>query len=157
MKKTLEISYRMAAVDPASPIALLLALYDTLVGNLYRAAAAIRAGDIDVRCAQLSHAYLVLGQLESWLDYAHDQRLSESLATFYAHLRTQMLKASIARDASVMDNLVPLVLQIRATWQQREEGLDKHRQLPDEDGARPVYRTSTASSTNAGVALSQTA
>lgn len=156
MRKTLELSYRIAAVDSASPIALLLALYDTLAGDLCRSADAIRCSNIELRCAQLSHAYLVLGQLESWLDADLDSRLSKSLAIFYAHLRAKMMEASIKQSAAVIDALVPLVLQVRSSWQQREVELQALHTAP-EPGTQLVYSSTHVSSTNADLALSQTA
>ena len=156
MKKTLEISYRIAAVDSGSPIALLLALYDTLAGDLCRSADAIRSSDIELRCAQLSHAYLVLGQLESWLDTDRDSRLSKSLGTFYAYLRAKMLEASIKQAAAAIDVLVPLVLQIRSSWQQRQAELQALHVTP-ESAAQRSYSSTNISSANVGLALSQTA
>ena len=60
-----EMSYRKTAVEGASPIGLIIALFDTLVGNLRRAATALRDNDIETRCKELNHAALVLGRLES--------------------------------------------------------------------------------------------
>ncbi len=123
MNRRTELSYRIAAVDASDPIGLLLALYDTLSGNLRRAAAAQRDGDIGRRCSELNHAYMVLGQLESWADQDRDKRLTESLAIFYAYIRDRMFSASLSQSASGFDALVEMVSQVRTTWQQRATSL----------------------------------
>jgi flagellin-specific chaperone FliS len=63
-----ELSYRRSAIEGASPIGLMIALFDTLVGDLRRAAFALRKNDIETRCRELNHATLVLGQLNEWID-----------------------------------------------------------------------------------------
>ena len=82
-----ELSYRKSAIEGASSIGLIIALFDTLAGDLRRAAAAIRKNDIEERCKQLDHASLVLGQLESWVDLEKGGDSAQFLAQFYAYLR----------------------------------------------------------------------
>ncbi len=149
MTSTMELSYRIAAVDTGSPIGLLLALYDTLSGNLRRAAIAIRSQEIERRCAELSHAYVILGQLESWVDPDRDHQLAESLTLFYAYLRAQMLQASLAQSASTLDALIALVVQVRTAWQQREATLTS--------SSTPLHDTTSQPADSNRVALSQTA
>ncbi len=120
MQNNTELSYRIAAIDSASPIGLLLALYDTLCGDLRRAAVALRANDIEMRCAELNHAYMVLGQLQSWIDPEDGNMLAASLTAFYSHLRSRMLTASLQQSAPVLEALIPLVLQVRTAWQQKD-------------------------------------
>lgn len=56
-----DLAYRQSAAVGASGFGILLALYDTLVGNLRRAAAAQRAGALDLRAKELKHAFVVVG------------------------------------------------------------------------------------------------
>ena len=119
-EQQMQLSYRRTALSGASSIGLVIALCDTLSGNLRRAVAAIVRGDIGKRCAELNHAFLVVGQLESMIDKQPGDPLADSLATFYAYLRSKMLEASIQQSASVLEAQIDLVLQIRAAWQQRE-------------------------------------
>ena len=77
-----ELSYRKSAIEGASSIGLIIALFDTLAGDLRRAAAAIRKNDIEKRCKELDHASLVLGQLESWVDMDKGGESAQTLASF---------------------------------------------------------------------------
>ena len=85
------LSYRKSSVEGASPIGLVIALYDTLSGDLSRAAEALRNDDIEARCRQLNHATLVLGQLEDWIDLPNGGDLAVNLKAFYAYLRARLL------------------------------------------------------------------
>lgn len=120
MQTRMELMYRRTAAEGASQIGLILALYDTLTGDLQRAAAAVRESNIEQRCAELHHAFMVMGRLESWVESGSDDPLAKSLVTFYGYLRAKMMEASLKQSASMLDNLVELVVQVRSAWQQRE-------------------------------------
>jgi flagellar protein FliS len=113
-------SYRQSSIEGASPIGLVIALFDRLTADLRRAVEALRKDDIEARCAELHHAALVLGQLEDWLDHKNGEELSKSLSTFYGYLRAKMLQASIQKSVPLLEEQIALILQIRAAWQQRE-------------------------------------
>lgn len=154
MTSKIERSYRIAAADTDSTFGLMLALYDTLSGNLRRAATALRSQDIERRCSELSHAYLVIGQLESWIDHDTDRQLSESLTLFYAHLRAQMLQASLTQSAPALEALMALVVQVRTAWQQREADMQQGKVgLPE----KSVYDRASQRSEDRRMAVSQTA
>jgi len=114
---TTELSYRKLAVHGASPIGLMIVLFDTLAGDLRRAADALRKNDIEARCKELNHAALVLGQLESWLDWEKGGEAARSLATFYARLRARMMEASIKKSAAILDTQIEMLLGVRSAWQ----------------------------------------
>ena len=112
-----ELSYRKSAIEGASSIGLIIALFDTLAGDLRRASAAIRKGDIEKRCKELDHASLVLGQLESWVDREKGGDSAQTLAQFYGYLRAQMMEASVSQSAAVLDAQIEMILHVRSAWQ----------------------------------------
>jgi flagellar secretion chaperone FliS len=120
MSQSNELSYRESAIEGASPIGLVIALYDTLWGDLRRAAAAIRENDIEKRCRELNHAALVLGQLENWIDLKNGGELAKNLTQLYAYLRAKMMEASIAKSATMLEAQMELILHVRTSWQQRD-------------------------------------
>ena len=109
--------YRNSAIVGASPIGLMIALFDRLAADLRRAAEAIRKGDIETRCAEINHGFLVLGQLESWLDRENGGESARQLATFYAHLRGKMMQASLSQSASLLEQQIEALIHIRSSWQ----------------------------------------
>src|ERR1700751_2014626 len=123
-----ELSYRKSAIEGASSIGLIIVIFDTLAGDLRRAAAAIRKNDIEKRCRELDHACLVLGQLESWVDMEKGGDSARSLSHFYAYLRATMMEASVPQSASVLDTQIETILQVRSAWQK----LDNAQQGPSE-------------------------
>ena len=115
---TTEMSYRRLAIQGASPIGLMIALFDRLAGDLRRAAAALRKNDIETRCKELNHAFLVLGQLENWVDVANGGESAQTLSRFYAYLRAKMLEAGASKSAKLLEMQVDMILLVRSSWQQ---------------------------------------
>ena len=116
-----EMAYRKTAVEGASSIGLTIALYDTLAGDLRRAADAMRAGNIELRCRELNHALIVLGYLESWVDLANGKELAGSLTGFYKYLRAKMMEGQLKQSAEIIDEQMKLVLEVRGSWQHLDQ------------------------------------
>ena len=115
---TTEMSYRQSAIHGASPIGLMIALFDRLAGDLRRAAAALRKNDIETRCNELNHALLVLGQLQNWVDVKNGGESAQKLSRFYAYLRAKILEASAAKSARILEMQIDMILLVRTSWQQ---------------------------------------
>jgi flagellar secretion chaperone FliS len=112
-----EVSYRRLAVEGASPIGLLVALIDQLISDLRQAATALHNNDIEVRCRELNHAALVVGQLESWVDRKNGGDNAELLLRFYSMIRAKMMEASIKKSAQVLEKLIEEMARVRTSWQ----------------------------------------
>jgi flagellar protein FliS len=112
------LSYRKSAIEGASSIGLMIALFDTLVGDFRRAADALRKSDIETRCRELNHATLVLGQLENWLDIKSGGESAATLARFYAYLRAKMMQAAVTQSATLLEAQIDMILHVRSAWQQ---------------------------------------
>jgi flagellar secretion chaperone FliS len=115
---TTELSYRKSAIAGASPIGLLVVLLDTLVGDFRRAASSIRKDDIELRCRELNHAALVLGQLEDWIDLKSGGESAQTLSRFYAYLRSKMMEAAGSKSAKLLEAQIDMILHVRSAWQQ---------------------------------------
>jgi flagellar protein FliS len=136
---TTELSYRKSAIEGASTIGLMIALFDTLAGDLRRAVAAIHNNDIETRCKELNHAVLVLGQLESWIDLTNGGESAQTLSRFYAYLRSRMMEASINKSANILETQIDMILHIRSAWQQLDA---PPVQISESNGEAPVRQIS---------------
>ena len=117
-----ELSYRKSAIEGASPIGLIIVLFDTLAGDLRRAATAIRKNDIEKRCRELNHGALVLGQLESWIDMNNGGESAQALSGFYAYLRSKMMEAAGNSSAKLLETQIDMILHVRSAWQKLDTG-----------------------------------
>jgi flagellar protein FliS len=112
------LQYRRAATQQASVVGLVIALHDTLIGDLTRAADAMDVNDIPTRCDQLIHGFKVLTQLEAMVDKNNGGEAAVNLNRFYTHVRGQMLAAQFKMDPSILRTQIRIVLEVREAWQQ---------------------------------------
>lgn len=125
-----EMTYRKTAAEGASGFGLLIALYDTLAGNLRRAAEAQRTSDIQKRCQELNHALLVIGYLEDWIDRKEGGELAQRLVAFYANMRTKLIEAQATQSAEILEREMGVILALRGTWQDLEARASSVLELP---------------------------
>jgi flagellar biosynthetic protein FliS len=134
-----EVSYRRLAVEGASPIGLLVALIDQLISDLRQAATALHNNDIEVRCRELNHAALVVGQLESWVDRKNGGDNAELLLRFYSMIRAKMMEASIKKSAQVIEKLIEEIARVRTSWQKLDTVPVDHTHKPSEHDSPQAY------------------
>jgi len=115
-----DLAYRKNAAEATSGLGLLIALYDTLAGDLRRAAQAQRNGKIEHRCREIRHALLVIGYLEDWVTRGPGGSLAQELVAFYSSLRRKLIEAEAAGSPSLLEQQMDKVLDLREHWQQFE-------------------------------------
>ncbi len=115
----MELAYRKLAAG-TSGFGLLIALYDTLAGDLRRAAEAQRCNNIEKRCREMNHALLVIGFLEDRLARGSGGALADQLTAFYRSLRRKLIEAQAKRSVELIEQQMALVLEIRGQWQAKE-------------------------------------
>jgi flagellar biosynthetic protein FliS len=115
-----DLAYRRNAAESASGLGLLISLFDTLAGDLRRAAEAQRENDIERRCREVRHALIIVGHLESWVDQGTGGVLAQELLDFYAMLRRKLILAQAGKSAEKLEELMASVLHLREQWQQIE-------------------------------------
>lgn len=118
---SMELMYRKTASAGLDGLGLLIALYDTLAGDLRRAAEAERRNDIAGRCREASHALVVIGHLEHWLERGSGGELAETLKSFYASLRRNIIVAQAKRSPTIFEEQMAQVLKLRAELQNMED------------------------------------
>jgi len=111
-----DLAYRKTALEGASGFGYLIALYDTLVGDLRRAAAAQREGDLERRSRELKHALLVVSFLQNFVE-PDSGELAQQLYAFYAHVRSQILDAQARQSPEMLEDLMTAALGLRQMWQ----------------------------------------
>ncbi len=146
MTPTSSLAYRKAALQHASTVGLVIALYDTLHGNLSRAAAAIERNDIQSRCAELVHGFNVLQQLELMVNADNGGRAASNLRRFYTHLRGQMLKAQFSLSPALLREQMKMLVVVREAWQQVDARGTHQTEPPGEYSKQPAHLESQGGS-----------
>lgn len=109
-------AYRQLSVQGATPLGLVVMLYDGAIAALQRAMAAIEAHDIQKKCTQLHRAQAIIAQLEGTLDFERGGEVAQTLKTFYAYARTQVLKANLQNSPEILHALREKFSTVREAW-----------------------------------------
>lgn len=112
-----DLSYRRAAVENASPVGLIVILYDLLINDLRQGVEAIAKKDVEARSKAIKHAFLVLQQLEGSLDRENGGEAADNLSKFYAVMRARIFEAHQKVVSEILDEQVRLLLDVRQAWE----------------------------------------
>jgi flagellar secretion chaperone FliS len=113
-------SYREAAVQGASPVALVVRLYEQIIEDLRQAAIAIEQNAIERRTKRIQHAILVVGHLQSPLDFANGGKVAKDLDHFYNVLRQSLVRVQFHPSKRGVAQLITDLLALREAWIQVE-------------------------------------
>jgi flagellar secretion chaperone FliS len=116
-----DLIYRQTAAEEVSGFGLLVALYDTLASDVRRAAEAERGNDIPKRGREISHALLVIGHLEAWLNRGSGGDLAQQLKAFYTRLRHNLVQAQVKRSPEALELEMTNILKLREYWQKADQ------------------------------------
>lgn len=111
-------NYLPAAVAGASPVGLVVLLYERLILDLTRALAAMQEGDTETRVNELNHAFLILGQLEGSLDTSQAPEAAKTQALFYNVARARIFEAHLKSDRKLIEQQIALFNDVSAAWEQ---------------------------------------
>ena len=111
-------SYREHALEGASAIDLVVALYDGIIRFLYSAIAAVERGDADGRRASVKRALDIIIHLQARLRMDVGGRPAQSLSEFYAAIFAQILQASQSASKAKFEHAVGCVRNVRDAWRE---------------------------------------
>jgi len=113
-------AYRQFSIQGATPLSLVVMLYDGAIAGMRRAAAAIAANDIQEKCNQLNRALAIIGQLEGTLNFELGGDAAQTLKSFYVYGRSQILKANIENSSPLLHSVIEKFAAVREAWHQAD-------------------------------------
>jgi len=113
--------YTQGHAHGASPLGLIVALYDTILRDLSRAGEAITQGNVEKRTFELNHALRVIAELENVLDFERGGDAAKKLKNFYEVTRGMILDASIKQSREAISQLWDIFATVRKAWNEAEQ------------------------------------
>src|SRR5262249_47942095 len=111
-------AYQQNSAQGASPIGLVLSLYDTIIRDFRRADAALAKDDVETRVAELNHSLVVIAHLQSVLDFERGAEASRRFNDFYEVTRGMILSVNVDASKETLHKLIEMYGSIRQAWQQ---------------------------------------
>ncbi len=110
------LAYRRNSLRGATPLGLVVLLYDGVIAALQRATVAIEAKDIAEKCLHLARAQAIILQLEGTLNFAAGGDVAHTLKALYVYARGQILKANLENSPHILRALVGKITNVREAW-----------------------------------------
>jgi flagellar secretion chaperone FliS len=109
-------AYRESDVRGASRVKLVVLLYEQMIQDLTQAARAIEQNDIPLRTKLINHAILVVGHLQSPLDFEKGGKTAHELDRFYNALRQNLVQVQFFPSKPGVCQLITDLLAVREAW-----------------------------------------
>src|SRR6201995_1623233 len=108
MKSILEArpTYQDNAVRGATPIDLVVMLFDSAIQDMRRSLAAMQKNDVEARTAGIQHALIVLQQLQGTLDFERGGSAARQFEQFYNVIRGKLLEAQLRSSPDLMQQQI---------------------------------------------------
>jgi flagellar protein FliS len=124
------LSYREGLVRGASPLRLVVLLYEQAIEDLRRALRAHLARDIEGRTREINHALVVIGHLQSSLDRDLGGGVASQLEVFYNQVRAGLMEAQAMQSVAGLEQQMSHLMLVREAWDEVELSGDGLRVAP---------------------------
>jgi len=111
-------SYQQYALEGASAVDLVVALYDGIIRFLYAASDAVERGNEADRRVAVKRALDIIVHLQARLRMDVGGRPAEALSEFYASIFAQVLQASQSNSKQKFDHAIECVRNVRDAWRE---------------------------------------
>ena len=108
--------YLENAVLSASPVKIVVMLYDGAIRFCQRAKAAGAAKDAAEMGRLLSKAHDVIAELQAVLDMKRGGAIAKDLARVYEYALWRLSDARVRRDAAAIDDVVRVLQPLKESW-----------------------------------------
>ena len=109
-------AYREADVRGASPVRLVVLLYEQAIQDLRQAAQAMDENNIELRTNLINHAIEVIGRLQGTLDMQGGGQVARNLEGFYEGLRAKLCSAQIQQSKEILLRQITDLFALREAW-----------------------------------------
>lgn len=100
----------------ASPVRLVICLYEQAIEDLRQAVIALEKGDIEARTRGINHALMVIGQLQGSLDMQRGGEVAGNLYRFYNVVRASLAEAQLKQSERILEQQIAQLVLIYEAW-----------------------------------------
>lgn len=111
-------SYQEHALEGASAVDLVVALYDGMVRFLYSAAQAVDRNDQSARRVAVKRALDIVIHLQARLRMDIGGSPAQALSEFYASIFAQIMQASQSASRPKFEHVIDCIKNVRDAWKQ---------------------------------------
>ena len=124
--------YQKNAVVSASPVGLIVMLYDGALRCMSRAREAMLANDLKKQDDQLRRAQKMVIELMTSLDMSRGGDIAKNLFALYSYVTEKLVEANMRDDVEAIDDAVKVMEGLRSSWSELDR---RNRQDPVQEVA----------------------
>ena len=123
--------YRKAAVSTASPLQLVIMLYDGALRFMQQGKKAMADGDLQDQNEKLQRAQKIVAELMACLDMDQGGEIAQNLFALYDFAYNRLVSANMEDRPDFVDQAMKVLCELRESWvavegQQRAEVIQSH-------------------------------
>lgn len=115
--------YKKNAVNGASPLQLVIMLYDAALRHMHAGKAAMARGDLQAQNKSLQQAQRIVMELMSALDLKQGKEIADNLLSLYSYVLEQLVQANIEDRPEGIDRAAKTLEELREGWRELEANL----------------------------------
>ncbi len=124
------VQYRSARTVTASPLGVLIQLYEGAVRFLRRGRLAMERGDVPARAEALRRAHAIVTELQVTLEHEHAPELAAQLDALYDFVLNRITRAHIEQRPERLAEAEKVLIELLEAWRGvREEQVSSERGL----------------------------
>ena len=126
--------YRKSSVSSASPLRLVIMLYDGALRFMEAGKHAMLRGEIYAQNQNIQKAQSIITELMATLDMEQGGEVAGNLASLYSYIYNQLVQANIEDKPEHIDECVGLLRDLRESWAELEAESTARNAQPKEAG-----------------------
>lgn len=108
--------YRKSAVNGASPLELVVMLYDGALKSMAAGREAVVAGELEKQNEHLQKAQRIVFELMSCLDMARGGEVASNLLALYGYVINELVAGNVNDDPAAIDRAMKVMDDLRDGW-----------------------------------------
>jgi flagellar protein FliS len=115
--------YQKGAVNGASPVKLVIMLYDGALRFMEAGKHAMAEKDLEKQNQNLQRAQKIIMELMSCLDMQNGAEIAKNLLALYTYALEQLVQANMKADPRGIDHSIKVFSELRESWVAIEKSL----------------------------------
>jgi flagellar protein FliS len=108
--------YKEVAIKTATPLQLVVILYDGAIQALQEAQEHIRKQDIPGRARCINRSVAIISELQASLNFSVGGDIAGSLDRLYNYMKQRIFKANVDQSVEPLSEVVVLLGNLRSAW-----------------------------------------
>jgi len=115
--------YQEMDVSTATPLHLVVMLYDAAICSLEEARGHMERKDIAGRARALNKCNAIISELQASLDIRQGGNIASSLNRLYDYMKTTLFRAGVEQNPKLLVEISGLLENLRSAWKQIDSGI----------------------------------